>query len=527
MPYIERGDNEAVIQKFGGGVHTRASEEDIMDRESGQGGENYRLDPSNREFRPRKGFDYIVTAPDGNAITGMINLVKQDEVKMAVSTAGGNVYEYTGGVFGAPIATGLDVNAKLRGRIEHNVEIDGVVIVTDVAGQEVLYEWDGATFSPVAHNLTGDLRAKYAFVSDERLWLGNVHNNGNDTPHAVIASQVDDYKVLSTTKPTSALGDGDPFWLLMPDLRPINGMVEAYGRRVFSTSNGQISELTGDVGSNFKIDDFYPRSGASGDESLLFIGNDIVYGRRGRIESLRATDQFGDVESNDMSQLISDDIEKYINWTNVYNSRTQQVLFIPENQSLAWNYSKPVAEKTELSPWVKYTTKHSMGFNPTCIMNMIDPDDGLEYVFMGDADGNFYRLEGEQPGDAGEDISSVFVGQLKSMPTTGNMANFDGYIRYRKDISYDVNVTFIFSGRRANDETIQVNIEEDLGGSFYGQNIYYGGNNYYGGQLSGRLFEKYIGQVGQGEAFQVKLQIETKADFRVNEVGFRFQTNFT
>lgn len=532
MPQIETSDNDPIIQKFGGGVHTRASEEEIQDRESADGGQNYRLDPRNRELRPRQPFDLLATVPDGSKITGAVNLIKSDGTsQIAVSTESGNVYEYDNGSFGSAIATGLNVNSKLRGRIEHNWAIDDIVLITDISGNENLYEWDGTSsgFVEVSHNLTGNLKAKYCFISGERVWLGSVNSNGTNTPHAVIASEVDDYTNLSTTKATSATGSADPFWLLMPDLKPINGMVEAYGRKVFSTKDGQIFDLAGSEPADYAINDFYPRSGASGDESLVFTGDDIMYGRRGRIESLKATDRFGDVSSDDLSQQISDAVDTYTDWTNVYNSRTQQVLCIAKDQSLAWNFSKPVKEQTELSPWVKYTTNHAMGFNPSFAMNMIDPNDGLEYIFMGDNDGNFYRLEGTLGGGDGgtTKLKTTFIGMLRTLPTSGNMSRFNGYIRYRKDQAYNVDLTFQYAGRKANDTTIQINVAAEEAGSYYGQDIYYAGDNYYGANFSGRILEKYIGQTGQGESIQIKVEIETEADFKINEIGFLHQSNLT
>lgn len=528
----QKTENIEIVQKFGGGIHSRASEEDIKDRESFTGGQNARLDPDNRELRPRLPFDLLDTTPDGNEISGMVNLLKSDGTsQIAVITTGGNVYEYSSGSFGSAIATGLSTTAKMRGRIEHNWAIDDIVIITDLNLSEEIYTWDGTSsgFSKMTHNLTGDFRAKYCFISSERAWYGGVYNNGTSTPHAVIASGVDDYDNLSTSKATGSTGDGDPFWLLMPDLRPINGMVEAYGRRVFSTKDGQIFDLSGSVASDFTIEDFYPRSGVSGDEALTYIGDDIVYGRRGRIESLRATDQFGDVSANDLSFEIDDLISTFINWTIVYNQRTQEFLCIPENQSQAWNYSKAVKEQGQYSPWMKYVTNHSFGFNVTCAMNMIDPEDGLEYIFMGDSSGNFYRLEGTASnGDAGtENIKTVFVSQMKTLPATGTLGDFDGYIRYRKDQAYNVDLSFLFGGRKSRDETLQIQIEGAQGGVYYGGTNYYGQEVYYGQGFSGRLLEKYIGQAGQGENFQIRVEIETKADFRINEVGFRAQAVIT
>ena len=60
---------------------------------------------------------------------------------------------------------------------------------------------------------------------------------------------------------------------------------------------------------DFEMVSLFPRSGAKGRESLVHAGNDVMYGRQGRIESVGATEQFGDVETNDLSEDISNLIE--------------------------------------------------------------------------------------------------------------------------------------------------------------------------------------------------------------------------
>lgn len=528
MPTVAKEDNLPVVIKFGGGINTVASEEDLQDRESAAGGQNYRIDLQNRELRPRLPFDLLDTTPDEEEIRGMINLIKSDGTsQILVQTAGGNIYEFGGTAFNSsPIVTGLSATAKLRGRIEHNWNTEDKVLITDLQLQENLKEWDGTNsgFVDVSHNLIGNLKAKYCFVADERAWFGNVNSNGTHTPHAVLASEIDDYTSLATSKPVSSKSESDPFWLLMPDLRAINGMVEAYGKRVFSTKDGQIHTLGGFSAKDFFINSFYPRSGALGDESLAYIGNDIVYGRRGRIESVSATDKFGDVEADDLSRWIKNEIATYNEWVTVYNSRTQSVFFFPVGESQVWEFNKTVYG-TNISPWVVHRTQHAMGFNPTCVMNMIDPISGLEYIYMGDSSGNLYRLEGTAGGGDGgtENISTKFISRLLSLETSALMSQFIGYMRYRKAEAFNVDLSFLYAGRKANDETVQIEVEEEVTGDYYGANIYYNDDSYYGAIFTGRLLEQYVGQAGQGETLQIRLEIDTQADFRVNEVGFRFQ----
>ena len=152
-------------------------------------------------------------------------------------------------------------------------------------------------------------------------------------------------------------------------------------RRLTSSDEGSLFYLTGESAKDFAFEELFPRSGASGDEAIAYVGNDILYGRQGRLESVFATQNFGDVDATDVSIGVSDSIEDFTDWTIIYNSRNQKVYCVPSGQSQIWVLYKPLLV-TNLSPWSKWTTLHSMAMNPTAIMNMLDPQDGLEYVAL-------------------------------------------------------------------------------------------------------------------------------------------------
>lgn len=526
MPRSSVVTDADVVIKFGGGVNTSASDEDILEREAAEG-ENYRLDSNNRELKPRLPFDLLDTTPDTNQIRGMINLVKVDGTsEILVQTSGGNVYKYTASGFDVtPVATGINVNAQLRGRIEHNWGLTDEVIVTDLNLNEHVKTWDGTSLANISDGLSGDFKAKYAFVSKDRAWYANVEDNGTKFPHLIVGSAVENFESLSTTnKPSTAIGASDPFFMTAPDLRAINGLVEAYGRVVISTRDGQIFRLTGSSSQDFEFTELFPRSAATGDEGLTFAGNDIVYGRGGRIESLLSTEQFGDVQSDDLSRWIKDDIATFKDWRVVYNARTQNIVFFEDNQSLAWVFHKPIAETSDLSPWVKYTTEHAFGFSPSCVMNMIDPDDGLEYIYMGDGSGNFYKLEGTTDGgDAGTtDIISFFTAGLISLPKDMTMSEFLGYVKYRKDKAFTIQIEFQYAGDEAYDAATEVSVEATTGVYFSNGN-YFSDGEYYGAEFTGRLLRQIFEQQGDGKELQAKIKVETSNDFKVNELGFRFE----
>lgn len=516
-----------IIHKFGGGIHTRASEEDINEREGSDGTINCELDPLNREMRPRRPFQLIDTAPNEARINGMINLIKTDGTSAVLVQAGGNLYEYNGagtGFSSSPVAT-VSTAARLRGRFEHNWPIEDKVIITDLALQENVAEWDGTTYQDVTFSPSGTtLKAKYCQVAGERAYYANVESNATATPHIFVGSALSDYTTISINdRPSSAIGFDDPFFIASPDLRPINGFVDDFGQPIISTEDGGLFYLGGSDATDYQILDFFPRAFASGDEAMVALGNLLLYGRRGRIELLRDTDRFADTEANDLSLVIGDQVETYKDWTVVYNKRTQRAYCFPADASEVWVFHLPMLG-TGLSPWMKYITSNDFAFQPTATMNMIDPDDGLEYTYMGDASGNFYRMEGPRgSGDAGSDeVRSVFVSNLKTFPRDVQGLDYSGYVKYRKGEPYTINLTFQYSGQTALDETRNI-IVPQINASYFNNEEYFNDGVYFGAAFSDRLIRQKYAQPGQAEDFQIKTEVTTTSDFRINEVGIAFE----
>ena len=280
----------AVTLKFGGGLHTRASEDEIDPREAADGA-NFLLDLENRELRNRKPFDLIGTVPNGAEIRGGGSLLKSDGTVSTLIQAGANVYEWDGGTSFTAVGT-VNANSKLRGHWRsHNWTLDDKLLLTDLSLVDVVKEWDGTTFASSAFTNEaaapfGTFYAKYLSISNERAVFSHVRDPSVTTPHMIVGSQRGNYTVITITdRPSSALSEEDPFFLLSPDLKPINGHVEAFGTTVISTEKGMLFNLTGASAKDFAFTDFYPGSAAAGEEAVAYIGNDIVYGRQGRIES--------------------------------------------------------------------------------------------------------------------------------------------------------------------------------------------------------------------------------------------------
>jgi hypothetical protein len=519
--------------KFGGGLHTRASEDEIGEREAADGA-NFLLDLENTELRPRPPFDLIGTIPNGAEIRGGGSLLKSDGTVSTIIQAGANVYSWDGTSNFTLIGTAA-ATAQLRGHWRsHNWTLDDKLLLTDMNLVEVVKEWDGTTFQSVSFTngtvgasgaAFGTFYAKYLSISNERAIFSHVRDPSVTIPHMIVGSERGDYETISSAqRPASSLSEADPFFLLSPDLKPINGHVEAFGTTIISTERGQLFNLTGASAKDFAFDDFYPGSFASGEEAVSYIGNDIIYGRQGRIESVRDTDRFGDTEADDLTRGIADKVMGYTGWRIVYNSRLNRTYLFPDDVSEVWVLNNAIRDEGKISPWMKWTTNHSLAFQPTFVMSMLDPLDGLEYVFMGDGSGNFYRMEGSGAGDAGSvEIAVTLLTRLYSMPLDAEANSMEGYIKYHKNNATDVRMTFEYSGMTAFDESVEVTLPAISGVAYFGGDFWFGGEVYFGAPFANRPIRQKFDVPGQASDFQLRMTTEGTEDFRINEVGLRFK----
>lgn len=611
MPKRTGPEDEDLTIKFGGGLHTRAPEDEIGEREAADG-YNFLIDVENSNLRPRAAFDLVGTAPNGSSILGGGSFRKSDGTVAAFIQAGATVYEYpfvaartvtitiaspavvsltahgyvagdavvfatsgalpTGLVAGTiyyVIAAGLTANAfrvsatsggsaintsgtqsgvhtstpvlgtvnasaKLRGHWRaHSWELDAVLLISDLALLEVVKQWggDGTTWANVAFLSApsvsfGAFYCKYINVAAERAMYSNIRDAGGTFGHMMVGSLRSDYKTISVSnRPSSALSAADPFFLLTPDLRKINGFVSSFGTNVLSTDQGRIFNLTGDSSVDFAFAEFYPCSAASGQESLAYIGNDVIYGRQGRIESVRDTDRFGDTEADDLTLGIADQVRGYTGWRTVFNSRLNRVYLFPDSVSEVWVFDTAM-QGGKQSQWMRWRTSHALAFQPTFVMSMLDPVDGLEYVFMGDSTGKVYRLEGTGVlGDGGTtSIQTVWVSKLFSLPLSARMSQIEGYVKYRKGAAAEIAIQLEYAGETVFDEEIIVTIPATTAGGYYSGGYYYTNGNYYGTAFLRRMVRQRI-EIAGGDAneFQVRVTSTGTAGFDLNEIGLRFK----
>lgn len=535
MSLPEPLEGNRVILRFGAGINTVKSETDIDDNECADG-HNFGLQIDDSIFFRRKPFDLVATAPNGLEVRGFVQLIKQDGTRSTLVQAGGTVYEWDGGTTFTSKGT-VNSGARLRGRIDHNFTLDEYVIITDLNQAEPVMKWDGTTLSTLAHNLGGDFFARYCRVEDEAAWFANV-KSGTATPHMLVRSKRSDGENLSVSdRPSSALGADDPFFLLAKDFLPINGIVSAFGELAFSTSRGRFYRITGTTSEDYALTEMYADSGAAGAEAIVFAGNDVLYGRQGKIESLFATETLGNVATDDRSRQIADLVEDIDDWLVLFNSRLQKVYFFDSGNSRVFVFHKAFIDERirkvtqqqavpEVSPWSIWKTDHSMAFQPTAAMNMRRPTDGLETIYLGGSAGEIFALEGSGDQDGGTtDIESVRLSKLYEAPKGGEAFNIDGWIRYRSAFAAVVTLRFEFAGSNLFNEEITIPLVANTNFPVFGGSFYFGGSVYFGAQFSGRLTRRPYDMPGFNEAFQVRITVSGAADFFVQELGIEFESS--
>ena len=537
--------------KFGGGLHTRASADEIDAREASDG-QNFILDLDNRELRNRPPFDYVGTLPNAASVNGGGSLIKADGTVATCFQGGANVYSWNGASSFTKIGT-VNAASKIRGDWRrHNWSLTNKVLFTDLTLNDTIKEWDGTTFQATTFQKKdttafGSFYAKYLSITNELAMFSNVRDGSGFLPHLIIGSKTSDYTTISATDaPSNVLNTSDPFFLTSPDLRPINGLIQAFGTAIFSTDKGSLFNLSGTSAQDYAIQGFSDFAAAVGDESVEWVGTDIIYGRPGRIESVRDTNTFGNSSADDLTYQVADVLGAYKSWNIYYNSRTNLVYLFPTNQSEVWVFNNAMrtsrqisqnvlgqwVEQSEvqkrvgsLSPWMRYKTGHSMAFMPTMVMSMLDPSDGLEYIFMGDASGNIYRMEGSgTSGDGGTSpIETTWTSKVFSAPLDAQNWDVEGYIKYKKNQAATVILTILAQGKQAFDQAITINIPAVSNVNYWGGLNYWGGTNYWGAAFQNRLIRQSFAVPGQMEDFQVKVDITGNTNIDINEIGLRFK----
>lgn len=393
---------------FGGGLNE--SQVPSLE-EAATGSYNFDLAKDSYKLVPRAPFDLKGTAPNAANINGLLQLVKRDNTETTLVQAGNTIYRWDGSSTFTSAGTISSSSAQLR---DTYWSLGDYLVITDIQKACPVSKWDGTTFSTLSTGLGSTLYAKYGIVHQGRVWLFNV-TTSSDTPHLMVASAFENPQSYDTTQRavTGTFSTGlEAFYMLSPDLRPINGAVKTIsGDLVISTVEGALFVLSGTSASTYKWDNFYPRSNAVGNESMVATGNDVMYMRNGgNIESLAATQKYGDVEADDLSRWIQNTVKADWGSTviSVYDQTNQKVLFFLYGKILVFFkdifYEGALSgdgTKKKLSPWSVYKILGTT-IGTSAARFMRRPGTTNYSVYFGFGSGRVYDLNGTGPsGDGG------------------------------------------------------------------------------------------------------------------------------
>lgn len=521
---------------FGGGLSTLRNPGAIDIAECADESQNFDLSTDLESFRVRNAVDLKHTAPNGAEIRGIGELIATNGTIYNWVQAGGTVYSVDENDTYTEIGT-VNSGSRLRGGRFQTSLVDDVVIITDLDKLTPVKKWDGTTFQDLAHNLGSDFFAKYCLVLHERAFYGNVSDSTTALPHLLVgsgrgatASTTDIENLSVSDRPSSALSEADPFYIPAPDLKPINGIFDAFGKLGVSTENGRIWYLSGDNAKDFAITDLYLGSAASGDEAVISAGNDVIYGRRALIESLISTDTFGETDADDLSRFIQEDIKDVQSWRLVYNPSMQKVYAWPDGLSDLWVWSKTRAATSQVSPWSLWKTAAGLAsFATKAAATVRRASDGLDVVWFGGPEGQIYELDGHGGQDAGtDDIAAVRVSALVSAPR-GSIIDVHGFIRYKRQFSGTVTITFEYAGVSLFDESITLTIPAQTGGSVWGGSSWWGdAGTVWGLPFAKRLSRQHFGPVpGRSNEMQVRIAYTGNAGFEIQGGEIRFKAATT
>ena len=483
-------------------------------------GQNFELGLGNTKLKRRAAFDLLDTATNASNIHGIHQLIQRDGTKTTLVAAGTDMYTWDGTTF--TDVGNVDADAEF-----HHTEwdLDQVIIINDRLNENVLLEWDGTTLSTLTHNISGvtNFYAKYAEVFNNRVVLGNIQTDSTEIPHMLVLSAFEDYQTYDTTKRS---GDGsfttgnEAHYILTPDLKPINGMIAFKQDLVISTegSNGRLYRLVGDDSTNYRFVPYYSGSAAIGTDSFVNVLDDVFFIRQGGvIESLIATDTYGDVGTDDISLQVRETMKNNTGARIVYDQTNRKVLF--------WLGSSVLVLFKDLlrsgpSPWSIYRTNHTSGFSTSAVEYMELPDSTDKTVLFGDSNGNIYDLNGEGvSGDAGTE--SIVTKRKLALQEFDYSTMLDGRVFYRRKGECELNISLEW-GDEKNTTGVSIMLKGPTGASnvnYFGGGKYFGDGDYFGeGDTVGNPVSKGFSAIGKGSSVFVEFEIDTVNEFEIDYI---------
>lgn len=503
--------------------------------EAAEGSYNFDLAKDSTKLIPRAPFDLKGTAPNAGDVRGIMQLVTRADVVTTLVQAAGTVYKWDGASTFTNVGA-VSSSSKLR---DTYWSLGDYLVITDLQKASVVKKWDGTTFSTLTTGLGTSLYAKYGLVWNNRVWLFNV-TTSTDTPHLLVASKFEDPTSYDTTLRAasttfSSSGGTEAFYMLTPDLRPINGACLFYDQLVVSTDGGKLFVLTGTNSTDYAFKEFYPKSNCIGPESIISAGDDVYYMKQGgAIESLRSTQKFGDVETDDLSRFILNTVNGVSSCSTVYDQQRQKVLFFIGNKILVLFkdliYEAATVtdkgDKLRSSPWSIYMTQHNSGFSTNAAKYIRIPSSSNYSVYFGDSSGNIYDLNGE--GTSGDGGTSDIQVQRKTRVIDAKdglkvMRHVTrGTVQYRRINQVNLSITIDWSDEYATSVASVTMDGATAGttGAYYGGSIYFGGAVYYsqGFAFTQRVSHKNFSNVGKGPSCQITVSTEDSLPYQVDHI---------
>lgn len=434
--------------RFVGGINQR-QDTDIHPWEC-TAGANFRIDHKTLGFLPRLPQTRMGKAPAAATVWGIMQLIKRDGTQTQLVVSGSTVYEWN--LSTTFTSRGTVAAGRLRGV---PWLLDDLLLIVDRDKNNDLLQWNGTALTTMTTGLT-NLQARYGVVHNGRFWLFNCQEGSTDYEHVIMASEFENQNNFNITNqgtaqsPATTFADASaPFFIVAPNLKPINGACLHLGSLIISTVDGRLFRLTGESADDYNFIDYYAGSAATGEagaETMASIGNDISFVRKGpAIELLSTTERFGDTATDDLSVWIPEemDIDEVKDAIVSYDQRNQQVYFFVNGN----NGRVLVLDKSKLggqvSPWGKYTTDMTNNFNTVAVEYLRDAN-GQYHTYWGDFEGHLFRFRGNLgTEDDGVAIpvtrsTKVFEGQqLPAMPLYGEIQYKRAGIGAQVDIDID------------------------------------------------------------------------------------------
>jgi hypothetical protein len=407
------------------------------------------------------------------------------------------------------------------------------LVVTDLDLNNVVKKWDGTTFANMTTGLGATaFGAKYSVVFLNRMWYFNIYA-GTFTPHLIVASTYQDPTNLSVSAqggPTDQGGAGaatfptglEAFFLVTPDLKPINSVAVFQNYLLISTQDGQVFQLTGTDANTFQFVPYFTGSSSTSNEAMINIGNDVIYVRKGgNINLLASVNYQGDVKSNDIARWLPNITKSIRTAIAAYDQQAQKVYFFTNNQVLVlfknilYESASDSDPAKNLSPWSVYTTQHANNFtaNVAQYMYATAPNDSSLAVFYGDNLGNVMNMSGTgKYGDGG--TVPINVSRTTTLIDTTEITPFPwqekilfGKVQYRRQGSpATMNVNFTWSDELST--STSTIILKGIPG-YWNYLSFWGGGSYWQRQAFvalNAIGHQTFSPTGKGSGFTINLQ---------------------